>query len=174
VLHILRNLQSATASSVWFLQGPKGWQSEGAKWRLGRTFYPAVWRYHAGSGLDSSFCLVELLQFFVINSCNVRTCRCAVTVAPLFKNYISRTPALSHKTPAIALTALLNLFSLICPTVSILHRPTAIFLAPQGRTPKTSFGGWRWAEIQREWRTPTLQLIVLSIQRLTKGGKSVL
>ena len=107
VLHILRNLHSATASSVCVLQGAKRWQSEGAKWRLGRTFHPAVCRYHAWSGLDSSSCLVEPLQFVVINLCNVRTCRSAVTVT---QTGLLR---LSHKTLAIALTAQGRIFEFV-------------------------------------------------------------
>ena len=91
-------------------RGPKGWQPEGAKWRLGRTFHPAVWRYRAGSGLDSSSCLVETFEFVVIDFCNVRTCHSAVTVAPLFKNYTNKTPALSHKTLAITLPAQVRTF----------------------------------------------------------------
>jgi hypothetical protein len=106
-------------------RGPKRWQSEGAKWRLGRTFHPAVWRYHAGSDFDSSSCLVEPLQFVVINFCNVRTRRSALTVAHLFKNYTNRTPALSHKTLAIALPAQVRTFEFV-----LTHPPYSPHFAP--------------------------------------------
>jgi hypothetical protein len=52
----------------------------------------------------------NLVEFVAINCCNVRTCRSAVTVAPLFKNYTNKTPALSHKTLAVALSAQVRTF----------------------------------------------------------------
>ena len=101
------------------------WQSEGAKWRLGRTFHSAVWRYRSGSGLDSSSCLVEPLEYVVINFRNVRICRSAVTVALLLKNDKNRTPALSHKTLAITLTAQVRTFEFV-----LSHPPYSLHFAP--------------------------------------------
>jgi len=94
-----------TASSEWFLQGPKRVAVGGCKMETRENIPPRGLALSCRIRPWFIFLFGRTLTVRCYNSCNVRTCRCAVTVAPLFKNYINRTPALSHKTPAIALTA---------------------------------------------------------------------